>query len=161
MQILSKYSSTLMFIIVLGILCNFFNVLPIRLKICRSLFSFLFYNAKYARPKDWARLRGFSRSSVPDQHQARNFSRSIYSFILFKFFFKMCVIPKIFCMRKFKTQEDTYYLHNITIAPREIVFIIIVRICDVVSNKSEHNYSPNTYFSAYAFMKNSSLRSCH
>ena len=150
-----------MFIIVFGILCNFFNVLPIRLKIWRSLFSFVFYKTKYARPKNWARLRGFSHSSAPAQHQARNFSRSIYSFILFKFFSKMRVIPETFCMRKFKTQEETYYLHNITIVPREIVFIVIVRICNVVSNKTEHKYSPNTYFSAYAFMKKSSFRSCH
>ena len=30
-------------------------------------------------------------------------------------------------MEKFKTQEETYYLDNITIVPREIVFIVIVR----------------------------------
>ena len=147
-----------MSMIVLRILCNFFNVLPIRLKTCRSLFSFVFCKSKYAYPKNWARLRGFTRSSAPDRHWARNFSRSIYSFILFKFFFKM---RETFCMRKFKTQEETYYLHNITIVPREIVFIVIVRICNVVSNKTEHKYSPNTYFSAYAFMKKSSFRSCH
>ena len=61
-------------------------------------------------------------------------------------------------MRKFKTQEETYYLDNITIVPREIVFIVIVRKCNVVSKKSEHKYSPNTYFSAYAFMQKSSFR---
>ena len=61
-------------------------------------------------------------------------------------------------MRKFKTQEETYYLDNITIVPREIAFIVIVRKCNVVSKKSEHKYSPNTYFSAYAFMQKSSFR---
>ena len=45
-------------------------------------------------------------------------------------------------MEKFKTQEETYYLGNITIAPREIVFIVIARRYNVVSNKIEHKYSP-------------------
>ena len=47
-------------------------------------------------------------------------------------------------MEKFKTQEETYYLDNITIVPREIVFIVIVRRYNVVSNKIEHKYSPKT-----------------
>ena len=56
----------------------------------------------------------------------------------------MCVIPGAFCVEKFKTQEETYYLDNITIVPREIVFIVIARRYNVVSNKIEHKYSPKT-----------------
>ena len=44
----------------------------------------------------------------------------------------------------FKTQEETYYLDNITIVPREIVFIVIARRYNVVSNKIGHKYSPKT-----------------
>ena len=47
-------------------------------------------------------------------------------------------------MEKFKTQEDPYYLDNITIVPPEIVFIVIVRRYNIVSNKIEHKYSPKT-----------------
>ena len=48
-------------------------------------------------------------------------------------------------MEKFKTQEETYYLDKpITIVPREIVSIVIVRRYNVVSNKIEHKYSPKT-----------------
>ena len=47
-------------------------------------------------------------------------------------------------MENFETQEETYYLDNITIAPREIVFMLIVRRYNGVSNKSEHKYSPKT-----------------
>ena len=53
-------------------------------------------------------------------------------------------------MEKFKTQEETYYLDNITIAQCEIVFMLIgrrfnvVRRYNVVSNKSELKYSPKT-----------------
>ena len=47
-------------------------------------------------------------------------------------------------MEKFKTHEETYYLDNITIAPREIEFIVIVRRYNVVSNKIEHKYFPKT-----------------
>ena len=98
-----------------------------------------------------ARLIGIGRVIFP----------GLYTLLFCLSFFKMCVIPETFCMRKFKTQEETYYLDNITIVPREIVFIVIVRKCNVVSNKSEHKYSPNTYFSAYAFMKKSSFRCSH
>ena len=45
-------------------------------------------------------------------------------------------------MGKLKTQEETYYLDNITIAPCEIVFIVIVRRYNVVPNEIEHKYSP-------------------
>ena len=38
-------------------------------------------------------------------------------------------------MEKFKTREETYHLDNITIVPIEIVFIVIVRRYNVVSNK--------------------------
>ena len=47
-------------------------------------------------------------------------------------------------MEKFKTREETYHLDNITIVPSEIVFIVIVRRYNVVSNKIEHKYSPKT-----------------
>ena len=45
-------------------------------------------------------------------------------------------------MEKIKTQEETYYLDNITIVSRDIVFIVIVRRCNVVSNKIQHKYFP-------------------
>ena len=51
-------------------------------------------------------------------------------------------------MEKFKTREETYHLDNITIVPSEIVFIVIVRRYNVVSNKIEHKYSPKTLTSA-------------
>ena len=44
-------------------------------------------------------------------------------------------------MEKIKTQEETYYLDNITIVSRDIVFIVIVRRCNVVS-KIQHKYFP-------------------
>ena len=47
-------------------------------------------------------------------------------------------------MKKFNTQEETYYLDNITIVPRDIAFIVIVRRYIVVSNKIEHKYFPKT-----------------
>ena len=47
-------------------------------------------------------------------------------------------------MEKFKTQEETYYLDNVTNVLRKIVFIVIVRRYNVVSNKIEHKYSPKT-----------------
>ena len=47
-------------------------------------------------------------------------------------------------MEKFKIQEDPYCLDNITIVPREIVFIVIVRRYNIVSNKIEHKYPPKT-----------------
>ena len=47
-------------------------------------------------------------------------------------------------MEKFKTQEETYYLDNKTTVQREIVFIVIVRRYNAVSNKIEHKYSPKT-----------------
>ena len=47
-------------------------------------------------------------------------------------------------MEKLKHREETYYLDNITIVSREIVFIVIVRRYHVVSNKSERKYSPKT-----------------
>ena len=59
--------------IVFGIHCTFFNVLPNRLKTCRFVF---FYKAKCARTNNRARLRDFAHPSAPDRHQARNLSRS-------------------------------------------------------------------------------------
>ena len=59
-----------------GIHCNFFIVLPIRLKTCRSN-GFFFYKAKCARPKNGARLRGLARLSAVDWHQARKLSRPV------------------------------------------------------------------------------------
>ena len=56
----------------------------------------------------------------------------------------MCVIPGDILCEIFKTQEETYYLDNITIVPREIVFIVIARRYNVVSNKIGHKYSPKT-----------------
>ena len=47
-------------------------------------------------------------------------------------------------MEKFKTQEETYDLDNITIVPREIVFLVTVKRYIVISNKIEHKYSPKT-----------------
>ena len=47
-------------------------------------------------------------------------------------------------MENFKTQEKTYYLDNITIVPRGIVFIVIARRYSIVSNKTEHKYFPKT-----------------
>ena len=47
-------------------------------------------------------------------------------------------------MEKFKTHEETYYLDDTAIVPREIVFIAIVRRFNVVSNKIEQKYSPKT-----------------
>ena len=44
-------------------------------------------------------------------------------------------------MEKFKTQEETYYLDNVTNVLRKIVFIVIVRRYNVVSNKIEQKYS--------------------
>ena len=41
-------------------------------------------------------------------------------------------------MEKFKTQEETYYSDNITIVPREIVFIVIAIRYNVFSNKNEY-----------------------
>ena len=47
---------------------------------------------------------------------------------LFCLSFLGCALyQETFCVEKFKSQEETYYLDNITIAPRKIVFIIIVR----------------------------------
>ena len=43
-------------------------------------------------------------------------------------------------MEKFKTQEETYYLDNKATVQREIVFIVIVRRYNAVSNKTEHKY---------------------
>ena len=56
----------------------------------------------------------------------------------------MCFIPGDILCEKIKTQEETYHLDNVTIIPREIVFIVIVRKYNVVSNKIEHKYSPKT-----------------
>ena len=52
----------------------------------------------------------------------------------------MCFIPGDILCEKIKTQEETYHLDNVTIIPREIVFIVIVRRYNVVSNKIEHKY---------------------
>ena len=50
MQALSKHSSTLVFMIVLGIHCNFLIDLPICLKTCRSNF-FFFLQGKMCAPE--------------------------------------------------------------------------------------------------------------
>ena len=60
-----------MFIIVFGIHCNFFIVLPARLKTCRSNIFFVFQQGK----KFLARLRGFVHLSAPDWPRARNLCR--------------------------------------------------------------------------------------
>ena len=75
MLTLSKHPSTLVFMIVFGIQCNFLIVLPIRLKNCISNVFFSSYKAKYARPLDRGRLRGFAHPSAPDRHRAHNLSR--------------------------------------------------------------------------------------
>ena len=64
--------------IVFGIYCDFFIVLPIwlRTSISNVFFGF-FYKAKCARPKNRARLRGDARSSVLDGHRARNLSKPV------------------------------------------------------------------------------------
>ena len=67
--------------IVFGIHCNFFFVLPNRPKTCRSNGFFLFYKAKCARPKNWALLRGFACPSAPNRQQVRNLSRSDEAFL--------------------------------------------------------------------------------
>ena len=65
-----------MFIIVFVIHCNFFIVLPIRLKTCGSN-VFSFYKAKCARPKNQGHLRGCVRPSALDWHRACNLSRPV------------------------------------------------------------------------------------
>ena len=47
-------------------------------------------------------------------------------------------------MEKFITQEETCDLDNITIVPREIVFLVTVKRYIVISNKTKHKYSPKT-----------------
>ena len=71
-KLYQNITTTLVFMIVLGIHCNFFTVLPIRLKTCRSN-GFFFYKAQFARPKNRARLKGLARPRAPDRHRARNF----------------------------------------------------------------------------------------
>ena len=61
-------------IIVFKIHCNFFIVLTIRLKTCRSNSFFVFWKAKCAHPKNRACLWGFARSSGHDRHRPRNLS---------------------------------------------------------------------------------------
>ena len=61
--------------IVFGIHCNFFIVLPIRLKTCSFNGFFNFYKAKCACQKNQEGLRGFALPTAPDWHLARNFSR--------------------------------------------------------------------------------------
>ena len=56
-------------------------------------------------------------------------------------------------MEKFKTQEETYYLGNITTVPREIVFTVIIRRCNIVSNEIEHKYSPKTLTSVIPIVR--------
>ena len=58
-----------LFMIVFGIQCTFFIVLPIRLKKCRYN-TFFFYKARGVRPNKRACLRGFA-------HRARNLSRLV------------------------------------------------------------------------------------
>ena len=73
--------------IVFGIQFNFFIVLPIPLKTCRS--NVFFYKAKCARPKNRARLRDFPRPSALDRHLERNLSRPDIPFILFIYLFSV------------------------------------------------------------------------
>ena len=61
--------------IIVGVYCNVFIVLPIRVKTCRcNVFSF-FTRLKCARPKNRARVRSFARPSVSDRHRVRNLSK--------------------------------------------------------------------------------------
>ena len=67
-------------------------------------------------------------------------------------FLRCPLYQETFCAEKFqkkktqkeknfqKTQKETCYLDNITIVPREIVFIVIARWYIVVSSKIEHKY---------------------
>ena len=59
--------------IVFGIHWNFFIVLPIRLKTCRS--NGVFLQGRMCAPEFRARFRGFTRSNAPDRHRTRNLSR--------------------------------------------------------------------------------------
>ena len=66
--------------IVFGIHCNLFIVLPIRLKTCRSndflLFCFVF--CFFTRPPEkLGTSKKFCRHSVPDLHRARNFPDAV------------------------------------------------------------------------------------
>ena len=62
--------------ILFGIHCKSFIVLPIRLKTCRSnVFSFL--QDKHARLGNQAHLRRFARPNASDQHRERNLSRPV------------------------------------------------------------------------------------
>ena len=57
----------------------------------------------------------------------------------FLFCLKRCALYReTFYVEKFKTQEETYYSDNITIVPREIVFIVIAIRYNVFSNKIEY-----------------------
>ena len=91
-QIYKLYQNTtsaLVFMIVFGIHCNFFNVLPIWLKTYRSNGFFLFNKANCARPKNRARLRGSACPSAPNGHQASNLSRPdvvLYAYDYLSFF---------------------------------------------------------------------------
>ena len=67
--------------IVFGIQCNFFIVLPIWLENCRSSVFFVFYKAKWAHLKNQARLRDFPRFYALDRHWARNLSSHVKRFI--------------------------------------------------------------------------------
>ena len=58
----------------------------------------------------------------------------------------MCVIPGDILCGKISNSGETYYLDNITIVPRETVFIVIARRYNV-SNNIEHKYSPKILFS--------------
>ena len=57
-----------MLMIVFGIYCNFFIVLPIRLKTCRSN-AFFSFKAICARTKNWVRLR-FAQTCISQCHNA-------------------------------------------------------------------------------------------
>ena len=58
-------------------------------------------------------------------------------------------------MENFKTQKETYYLDNIIIVPREVVFIVIIRKYNVVLNKIEHKYSPKALTSVIFSVRSS------
>ena len=75
-------TSRLVFMIAFEIHCNFYIVLPIWLKTCRSNSFFCFLHSKNCAPKKSRRLRGFTIPNAPDRHRARNLSRLAIAFEL-------------------------------------------------------------------------------
>ena len=80
-KLYQNIASTLRFMIVFGIHCNFFIDLHIQLKTCRSVlffFLFFFFTIQNVCSQFWALLRGFARPS------AQFIQACIYSNILIK-----------------------------------------------------------------------------